>query len=226
MPENKQNIAVIGDIHGCINTLEKLYSRLPSDVQVYSVGDLVDRGRFSREVVSFVEQNGIRPVRGNHEDMLIKAVDACDRMFSFAGKELEHHYTNGGRETQYSYILSRATRDFKKFATEFRACGHYDFMKTFPVKIEFEKAVITHAGIINESDEMSMMWNRREPLFINKLQIHGHTPLTEFSYKPNHFANIDTACVYRNKLTAIIVETLTGKVVEVIQENCNTEDVY
>jgi serine/threonine protein phosphatase 1 len=48
-------IAVIGDIHGCFLTLQKLVQKLKTDfprITIYSVGDLVDRGNFSYEVTT------------------------------------------------------------------------------------------------------------------------------------------------------------------------------
>jgi serine/threonine protein phosphatase 1 len=50
-----------------------------------------------------------------------------------------------------------------------------------------------------------MIWSRREkysnPVLIDKIIIHGHTPVTELSCKQdirnnNHVINIDTGCVY------------------------------
>mgnify|MGYP001430082385 CR=1 FL=1 len=107
MPNTPQQIAVIGDIHGCIHTLEKVYSRISSEKYIYSVGDLVDRGAYSKEVVTFIIENGIRTVKGNHEDMMLKAIDASDKLLGFVNREVEHYYQNGGQETQYSYISSR-----------------------------------------------------------------------------------------------------------------------
>lgn len=225
MPNTPQQIAVIGDIHGCIHTLEKVYSRISSEKYIYSVGDLVDRGAYSKEVVTFIIENGIRTVKGNHEDMMLKAIDASDKLLGFVNREVEHYYQNGGQETQYSYISSRSNRDVKKFGKKMKSLGHYDFANTMPLKFEFKKAVITHAGIVNDGNDMTLLWNRREPAFIGKLQIHGHTPLQDFSYKPNHYINIDTGCVYNNKLTAAIIDTVEGKVLEVIQENCDPRDL-
>lgn len=225
MPNSITQIAVIGDIHGCIYTLEKLYSRFSGNENVYSVGDLVDRGRYSKEVVSFVIENGISTVRGNHEDMLIKAVKASGKLLGFMQKETDHFYQNGGRETQYSYVGSRNSSDFRKFASKLKSLKHFEFIANMPLKLEFKKAVISHAGIVKNGDEMTILWNRREPMFMNKLQIHGHTPLEEIAYKPNHFVNIDTGCVYNNKLTAVIVDILNGRILEVIQENCDPRDL-
>ena len=53
-------IAVIGDIHGCYLTLVELYEQILKkypDIKVYSVGDLVDRGNKSFEVMEFIIEN-------------------------------------------------------------------------------------------------------------------------------------------------------------------------
>ena len=65
-------VAVIGDIHGCFHTLEKLYALILKkypDIPVCSVGDLVDRGKFSYEVIEFVRKNKITFTPGNHDYM-------------------------------------------------------------------------------------------------------------------------------------------------------------
>lgn len=168
--------------------------------------------------------NNIRPVKGNHEDMMIKAVEKSDNLFSFITKDAELYYYNGGQETQYSYIKSRSYSDFKKFKCSVRDLGHFDFLKNLPLKYEFDKLIISHAGIIEGGDDVSIIWNRKSPAFLNKLQIFGHTPLQEFNYKKNHFANIDTGCVYGNKLTAVITDKTTGEITEIFHEDCVPSD--
>ena len=225
-PEN--TIAVIGDLHGCINTLEKIYKKLSDHKEVsdiYCVGDLIDRGKYSKEVVEFCIQNSIKPVMGNHEDMLLKAMAKSDKLLSFLYKDSEHYYYNGGRETQYSYIQSRLFSNFKKFAEELKKTGHYDFIKELPLKYTFKKVIISHAGITDGGDDVSIIWNRDTPLKMDELQIFGHTPLQEVEYFKNYYANIDTGCVYKNKLTAVIVDTGTGVIEEIIQEKYDPDDI-
>ncbi|MBK8980941.1 MAG: metallophosphoesterase [Ignavibacteria bacterium] len=222
---SNSDIAVIGDIHGCYYTLKKLYSRLNNVSEIYSVGDLIDRGKYSKAVVEFCKSNLIRSVRGNHEDMMIKAIDKSDKFLGFMFKEAEHYYHNGGKETQNSYIDSRSFSDFKKFKQKIKDTGHLDFIKSFPLKYEFKKVVISHAGIIKGGDDISILWNRRTPAMLDKLQIFGHTPLREYVYKRDYYLNIDTGCVFNNKLTAVIVDTETGKIKEVIDEDCDENDV-
>jgi len=217
-------IAIIGDIHGCYNTLLSLFKQLRYINEIYTVGDLIDRGKYSKDVVQFCIDNNLKPVMGNHEDMMLKAIDN-DKFFRFMFKDVELYYYNGGRETQYSYINSRLYSNFKIFKQEIKMLGHYDFIKSLPLKYEFTKVVISHAGIIEGGDEVSILWNRRTPAYIDKLQIFGHTPLREPVYMKNYYSNIDTGCVYENKLTAVIVDTKTGKIEETIQENSNPLDI-
>ena len=222
---SNSDIAVIGDIHGCYYTLKKLYSRLNNVSEIYSVGDLIDRGKYSKAVVEFCRSNSIKSVRGNHEDMMLKAIEKSDKFMGFMFKEAEHYYHNGGKETQNSYIDSRSFSDFKKFKQRIKDSGHFDFIKSFPLKYEFKKVVISHAGIISGGDDISILWNRRTPAMLDKLQIFGHTPLREYVYKKDYYSNIDTGCVFNNKLTAVIVDTETGKIIEVLDENCDENDV-
>ncbi|MEO8210262.1 MAG: metallophosphoesterase [bacterium] len=219
------NIAILGDIHGCYNTLVKVFEQLNEVEEIYSVGDLIDRGKYSKEVVEFCMKNNIKPVKGNHEDMMIKAIDNSDRFMGFLFKDAELYYNNGGGETQYSYTSSRQFSDFKSFKQQIKALGHYEYVKNFPLKYEFKKVIISHAGIIEGGDNFSILWNRSIPAQLDKLQIFGHTPLKEFAYKEDYYSNIDTGCVYKNKLTALIVDPDEGRIIDIIQENCHPMDV-
>ena len=206
MLKSAKKIAVIGDIHGCINPLKDLYEKvLKYTDEVYSVGDLIDRGKNSKEVIQFCIDNKISPVRGNHEDMLLKAIQSFDsdnkREFNM---RLDNCLFNGGKATYKSYIGKNT--DFAKFCEVFRICGHYDLISSLPVKLENEFCYITHAGIIKDATETDLLWNRTEPpAKLNKFQIFGHTPIMKVEYVPGYFANIDTGCFYTGKLSAAII---------------------
>jgi serine/threonine protein phosphatase 1 len=65
-------IAVIGDVHGCFFTLKSLTEQIRSkynSIEIYCVGDLVDRGNFSFEVMEFVSEQNITFTPGNHDFM-------------------------------------------------------------------------------------------------------------------------------------------------------------
>lgn len=66
-------LAAIGDPHGCIDELVRLYRALEwhSLDQIWGLGDLVDRGPESGEVVSFYREKKISSVLGNHEESIL-----------------------------------------------------------------------------------------------------------------------------------------------------------
>ena len=72
------NIWVIGDVHGYFATLHALVENLslgPRDC-VILLGDLIDRGPTSADVVKYVREHGnFFCVRGNHEQMMILGFD-------------------------------------------------------------------------------------------------------------------------------------------------------
>ncbi|WP_370583480.1 metallophosphoesterase [Nitratiruptor sp. YY08-14] len=57
----------MGNIHGCIFTFEKLLKKLPKNAEPIFIGDLADRGNYSKEVMKLVIENNYRVVFGNYE---------------------------------------------------------------------------------------------------------------------------------------------------------------
>jgi serine/threonine protein phosphatase 1 len=69
---------IIGDIHGCYDTLMNAMERASFNKEVdrlISVGDLIDRGPDSLKCLKLIYEPWFFPVRGNHEDMMINAFD-------------------------------------------------------------------------------------------------------------------------------------------------------
>jgi serine/threonine protein phosphatase 1 len=213
-------IAVIGDIHGCINTLRALYEKIINfTTEIYSVGDLVDRGNFSKEVVEFCIKNEILCVRGNHEDMLINAVEKPNE------KTIYLHFNNGGKKTFHSYLGNLVDATFKDYLDALIQTKHLYYFKNLPLYIELDNIMISHAGFFSYEDREYILWNREKPKKLeNKLQVFGHTPKKSPDHKRNHYVNIDTGCVYFNKLSAVIINKQTGKVIDFIDEKCNQFD--
>ena len=48
---------VIGDVHGEYKTLLALIAKLPKNAQLIFVGDLIDRGEYSADIIHFVRKN-------------------------------------------------------------------------------------------------------------------------------------------------------------------------
>ncbi len=64
--------AVIGDIHGRADLLERLLARLPADASIIVAGDLCDRGPDTRRVLDLLIERGARGALGNHEEWFLR----------------------------------------------------------------------------------------------------------------------------------------------------------
>lgn len=66
---------ILGDVHGCFYKLSADLERIgfdPSRDRLFSVGDLVDRGPQSVDVIHWLDQPWFYAVRGNHEQMALE----------------------------------------------------------------------------------------------------------------------------------------------------------
>lgn len=187
---------IIGDVHGGFNTLRKLVDKLPQDENICFVGDLIDRGPKSVEVVDFVIENGFDCVLGNHEELMIHAEKYLDR----EAAQIWHY--NGGGVTLQNYDY-----DDEKIKE------HLEWMLTLPLIMKYDEIslMVSHssaAEYVNRGykDEHThfVLWDR--PSFPKKIQgfynVFGHTPRREPLIK-DHFANIDTSMSLKHKLTAL-----------------------
>ena len=69
--DTDSRLIVVGDVHGCLEELKILLNRCSYEKErdkVIFVGDLVNKGPFSADVIRFVREMGASCVRGNHDD--------------------------------------------------------------------------------------------------------------------------------------------------------------
>ena len=168
---------IIGDIAGQWKTLQALLKQMP-DEEPISLGDMVDRGPQSKEVVDFFMKNG-RALMGNHEHMM---VDAC-RQGSFYEHGLWTNY-NGGSPTLDSFgwkvpddVLDWASRLPKymevPFGEELYFLSHAPFYAGYELPIEGCNlgSWAGHYPIVDQS----LIWHRGEPIDRDyTLQLFGH----------------------------------------------------
>jgi len=65
---------IVGDLHGWYNTFMRLLEKAnydPTKDVIYSVGDLIDRGPQSVEIIEFFQRERCYAVKGNHELMML-----------------------------------------------------------------------------------------------------------------------------------------------------------
>ena len=227
---------IIGDIHGEFGSLLQLTKKLPNDAKLIFVGDLVDRGRKSKEVIEFVRKNHHRCVLGNHEKMMIEYVRAFEKTYPLLPSMVYYHtwLNHGGKQTLFSYEIIEVDKydgklvcikDNKKFN---QLLDDVKWLESLPLYIELEQTknnkpiVISHAPMANvwhfrneeknqSTFEEQALWNRRNPkedveIFI----IFGHTIQKEVDIS-KHYINVDTGCHFIDegygKLSAYCVES-------------------
>ena len=178
---------IIPDIHGCANTLKVLLENMllvKKHDQLYFLGDYIDRGPDSKGVLDYLmhlqeEEYGVHFIKGNHEDMCLKAFKA-DQNKKFLGlkHEEQKEWENvGAKETLKSFGVKHPREIPQKYIDWMEACVPY---------IELENYVLVHAGMNFEirdpfEDTQSMMWTRRFRVDYRKTHgkkiIHGHIPV-------------------------------------------------
>jgi serine/threonine protein phosphatase 1 len=199
----------IGDIHGCYNALTSLLEvvgPVPKDQFIF-LGDYVDRGENSREVIELLLSDRIQGrksfLRGNHEVMMLNSkMDPIDA----------HNWQGcGGFETLLSYGAKTATA----WATAIPA-AHWDFLERTKSWFETEKNIFVHGGAASDCDmaeqrDFVLFWSRFEhikPHRSGKKIICGHTPQPGGEIADNGFATcIDTGAVFGGWLSCLDVDT-------------------
>jgi serine/threonine protein phosphatase 1 len=202
-----RKIFAVGDIHGCYDKLTAMMKILPwsrenGDLLLF-IGDYIDRGPRSRDVVEFLVQLRKKGgefvfLKGNHEKMLLD--------YYIQQKDQMLYVANGGAETIASYVEGGIGRKAFVLPEE-----HLDFFLSLGLYYQTEDYIFVHAGLrdnikIAEQSEEDLLWIREEFIYSaydwNKRVIFGHTALETPFVTPSKIG-IDTGAVYGNKLTAV-----------------------
>lgn len=200
-------LIAIGDIHGCVHTLDALLSRLAPtlDDQLIFIGDYIDRGPDARGVIErLLQLQQEIPcifLRGNHEALML---DYLDR------GEADLWFMNGGLTTLNSYRgngihIPEAHEAFLR-ATQL----YYDTPEFFFVHGGLKPNLTIAENLRRYGHTSLFLWEREH---LNALQfvwekpvVCGHTPVAEPINRDKLIA-IDTGCVYPHsglgRLTAV-----------------------
>jgi serine/threonine protein phosphatase 1 len=199
MSQNRR--IVIGDVHGHYDTLLALLDSIAPQQEdnIYFLGDLIDRGPKSAQVVDLVMRNQFHCLRGNHEQMLLDVVGSGE-----VSIELYQGWLySGGHATVDSYN--------SKIPQE-----HIDWMKNLPLYADLGDYWLVHAGVdpnipLSKQGADQFCWIRDEfhgsekAIFKDKLIVTGHTiTFTLPGVKPGQIAagkgwlDIETGAYHHN----------------------------
>ncbi len=225
VPENTR-VYCIGDIHGCYYLLRQLTARIEEDahgfigrVIVIYLGDFIDRGAYSKEVIDFLlnnQQSSIEYVflRGNHEQTLLDFLtdERVARSWLFYG----------GLATFASYgiyIPKIPTKpdDFQQLQKKLRnnlPIEHYRFFIKTILSYSLGDYFFVHAGI---NPDYSLAQQTPEDLLhirnkftrvktqFEKIIVHGHT-ITATAELLSNRIGIDTGAYMSEILTCLVLE--------------------
>jgi serine/threonine protein phosphatase 1 len=149
----------IGDIHGGSETFRALILRINPrcDDRIYLLGDYIDRGPDSKGVIDAIiamQETGcdIRPLRGNHEDMLIRNLTDDHDLYSWTWTK------NWGQKTLFSF----GVRSLEALPVQYRR-----FFAGLPCCYADGEFILVHAGVdlslddpANDTPVEHMVWER------------------------------------------------------------------
>jgi serine/threonine protein phosphatase 1 len=212
----REKIFIIGDVHGCLDMLERLMDKIdcsPEKDTLIFLGDYIDRGDDSKGVVDYIldlrrDAFKVEALKGNHEAMFLNFL---------RGVESEIFIVNGGWRTMESYGSYNLQDDLSLIPSD-----HRKFYASLKLYIELDDYYIVHAGFnpgveISKQTENDMLWIRRKFISSNfnfgKKVIFGHTPFQEPLIMKNKIG-LDTGAVFGNKLTCL---ELPGEIIHSVE---------
>jgi len=200
---------VIGDIHGCVDEVDRLLDALAPDTSdtVVFLGDYIDRGPASKAVIARMlrlRHEGPRCVflKGNHEDMFLAYIGE-------AGSYGDAFLFNGGDATVHSYGLDgRAAESIAPRLPH----DHLQFLRSLEMRFEQPPFLCVHAGVapnrpLDDQRDEDLLWIRAafiaQPHAFGCTVLFGHTPHREVLLDQPYKIGLDTGLVYWNKLSCL-----------------------
>jgi len=205
----------IGDIHGRHDLLLAALDAIEEHgggrggAPIVFLGDYIDRGPQSREVVETLMRGPRRPddtficLIGNHEAMFLDGLRDENARWNWL--------VNGGTATLASYGGPVSIEHLRWFAT-------------LPVSHEDEHRFFVHAGArpgrpLSEQSRQDLIWIR-EPFLsadhdFGKHVVHGHTPVADGPELRPYRSNLDVGAVWTGRLCVAVFDAeVPGRPVE------------
>lgn len=235
VPEGERVYAV-GDIHGRSDLFIALIEAIeldtrdsePARTTVILLGDLIDRGPDSVNVVSLAREwqkfRHVRILAGNHEEMFLRSFDDAEL--------LRHFLRHGGRETLISYGLDKRVytkaklEELQAIMIDLVPQADREFIANFENIIRIGEYVFVHAGIepdlpLSEQNETKLRWIR-EPFLSHRephdgVVVHGHT-ITQQPVDQGNRIGIDTGAYSSGRLTALVLEGRSRRYITAVDQ--------
>lgn len=224
--DSGERIYAIGDIHGrydllrlLLDKIEAHSSALPPTHSLYVifVGDLVDRGPQSAEVLAMLydlntKTDHVIVLLGNHEEAMLKALDGdMDALRGWLAV--------GGKDTLNSFGIApqradEASRDYLQRARAAIPREWIAWLRKLPLSVQSGDYYFVHAGVrpgvsLQRQTRNDMLWIREDfledPRNHGAVIVHGHSVTRNTEIRSNRIC-IDTGAYRTGLLSAIYLE--------------------
>ena len=216
----------VGDVHGREDLLVDLLGKIEADQKMRGpakcvlvfLGDLIDRGPYSAQVVERLRTLSIQSSRlvflaGNHEEVLLRIVGGNAGLLTdwlkFGGAECLRSY--GADPDQIRRLSPRKAVEAVRSAIPFE---HVEFLQSFDDTFRAGDFLFVHAGIrpglpLTEQAPSDLRWIREpflsDPSDHGFVIVHGHTIRQQVEERINRIG-IDTGAYRFGVLTALGLE--------------------
>ncbi|MCK0195590.1 serine/threonine protein phosphatase [Ancylobacter sp. 6x-1] len=220
-----RQIYAIGDIHGRLDLLKIMVKLIAADLDQYgregalvvTLGDIVDRGPDSREVIELLAGNPFKvpyvAIAGNHEQMFLDFMGHPRRGMGWCRQ--------GGIETLRSYtvptagiMMGRGLSAAAETLEWVMPPHHQQFLRSMRWGVRVPGFFLCHAGVrpgvpLDEQTPEDLFWIREEFLDSKEdfgaMVVHGHTVVPQIDVRSNRI-NIDTGAYQSGKLSCAVLD--------------------
>ncbi|EKM0375962.1 metallophosphoesterase [Cronobacter turicensis] len=204
-----RHIYIVGDLHGCLQTLVSALRRERFDPRVdalISVGDVIDRGPDSLGCLRLIGKRWFFAVRGNHEAMALEALDTGDNaLWAINGGNWYFGLSDVAKqEAQAQLAKARELPLVIELQSHDRliVVAHADYPAS---RYVWEQALDEHAVVWSRTRINRVSAGEEEDIQGADAFYFGHTPLRE-PLSGGNLHYIDTGAVFGNPLTLIRVQ--------------------
>ena len=221
-----RRLYAIGDVHGCYTEMCALLelirrdheARPPMPCFIVFLGDLIDRGPQSREVIRHLREQPpgfaqLYILKGNHEEMMLRALRGEPHL-------IRDWLRHGGDTCARSYgldparLLTEDTETLEHLLASHIPAGDLDFLEKCIDQVRFGDYLLVHAGVrpgvaLQDQSGRDLRWIRGEFLDTGQdfgaVVVHGHTITDTVTEKANRIG-LDTGAYRTGILSAVRIE--------------------
>lgn len=221
-----KRLYAIGDVHGCYPELVDLIrmiaddnaSRRPKDCHIVFLGDLIDRGPQSRDVIAYLRRQppsfaSLHFIRGNHEEMFVRSLSGEANL-------IQGWLQHGGLACALSYgvhpsdLSDTEPERLQQILKSYIPREDIEFVDQSVDMIRFGDYALVHAGVrpgvaLARQNGRDLRWIRADFLDsddpFEAVIVHGHTIRDDVERRHNRIG-LDTGAYLTGRLSALRIE--------------------